>query len=214
MTLPSLIQNYQHKVLETQFKKAYSILYQLVLDVQNESGEPLNVRDYSYSYTGDNLKLYKALKPYIIANFCTTSGCIDRIKVDENDDRPEAMQNMKEYKTYNNKVNTSSYYMEGGGFILPDSVAIYIENYNPKNLMLSVDVNGVRKRPNRWGHDLFTFSIDNETGKLIPNGVKGAQFDDTQREMYCSLTGSDKNNGITCSYYALTNPDYFKKLPK
>ncbi len=214
MTLPALIQNYQHKVLETQFKKAYSILYQLVLDVQNDTGMPLNVKDYAYEYTGDNWKLYNALKPYIIANFCTTSGCIDRIKVDENDDRPTAIQNMKEYKTYNNKVNTSSYYMEGGGFILPDSMSIYIENYNQKNLMLSVDVNGVGKRPNRWGHDLFTFSIDNETGKLIPNGVKGAQFDDTKREMYCSLTSIAKDNGITCSYYALTDPDYFKKLPK
>ena len=209
MTIPTVVAKYQHKVLETQFKKAYSILYQLVLQVQNDTGMPLNVKDYSHAYTGDNYKLYNTLKPYIMANFCTTKRCIDRIEVDDG-----TGQNMKEYKTYNNKVNTSSYYMEGGGFILPDSMSIYIENYNEKNLMLSVDVNGVQKRPNRWGHDLFTFSIDNETGKLIPNGVKGARFDDTLREWGCSLTTGDKNNGITCSYYALTDPDYFKKLPK
>ena len=214
MTIPTVVAKYQHKVLETQFKKAYSILYQLVLQVQNDTGMPLNVKDYSYAYTGDKYKLYNALKPYIIANFCTTKGCIDRIKVDENDDRPEAMQNMKEYKTYNNKVNTSSYYMEGGGFILPDGMSIYIENYNERNLMLSIDINGVQKRPNRWGHDLFTFSIDNETGKLIPNGVKGAICGDTRREELCSLTNAHKDNGLTCSYYALTDPDYFKKLPK
>ena len=209
MTIPTVVAKYQHKVLETQFKKAYSMLYQLVLDVQNENGMPLNVKDYSYAYTGEKWKLYNTLKPYIIANFCNNSMCIDRIEVDDG-----TGQNMKEYKTYNNKVNTSSYYMECGGFILPDGMSIYIENYNARNLMLSVDINGVQKRPNRWGHDLFTFSIDNETGKLIPNGVKGAICGDTRREELCSLTTSDKNNGITCSYYALTDPNYFKNLPK
>ena len=214
MTIPTVVAKYQHKVLETQFKKAYSILYQLVLQVQNDTGMPLNVKDYSYAYTGDQWKLYNTLKPYIIANFCTTKGCIDRIKVDENDDRPvQAYQNMKEYKTYNNKVNTSSYYMESGGFILPDGMSIYIENYNERNLMLSVDINGVQKRPNRWGHDLFTFSIDNETGKLIPNGYDGAYHGSVNRDTYCSLTSTSKDNGLTCSYYALTDPNYFKNLP-
>ncbi len=208
MTIPTVVAKYQHKVLETQFKKAYSILYQLVLQVQNDTGMPLNVKDYSHAYTGDNYKLYNTLKPYIMANFCTTKGCIDRIEVDDG-----TGQNMKEYKTYNNKVNTSSYYMEGGGFILPDSMSIYIENYNEKNLMLSVDVNGVQKRPNRWGHDLFIFSIDNKTGKLIPNGVDGAYHGSVNRDTYCSLTSTSKDNGLTCSYYALTDPNYFKNLP-
>ena len=209
MTLPSLIQNYQHKVLETQFKKAYSILNQLVLYVQNDSGMPLNVRDYSYAYTGDKWKLYNALKPYIIANFCKNEFCIDSIEVDDG-----TGQNMKNYRTYNNMANTSSYYMECGGFILPDGMAIYIENWKEKNLMLSIDINGVGKRPNRWGHDLFTFSIDNETGKLIPIGVvDGLYSGPANREEYCSLTNSNKNNGITCSYYALNDPDYFKNLP-
>ena len=205
--MPALVANYQHKVLETQFKKAYSILYQLVLDVQNDTGVPLNVKDYSYAYTGDNKKLYNTLKPYIIGNFCTTSGCIDRIEVDDN--APNTGQ------TYNDaNKNTSSYYMEGGGFILPDGMSIYIENWNSSNLMLSIDINGVGKRPNRWGYDLFTFSIDNESGKLIPNGVDGAYVQESSRESFCSLTSSSKDNGLSCSYYALTDPNYFKKLPK
>ena len=210
MTLPSLITNYQHKVLETQFKKAYSILSQLLLDVQNDTGETLNVKNYAHAYTEDNFKLYNTLKPYIIANFCTTNSCINRVDVDNNGN----IQNMKDYKTYNNMANTSSYFMEGGEFILPDGMAIYIENYNSKNLMLSIDVNGVKKRPNRWGHDLFTFSIDNETGKLIPNGIDGAYIEEASRDSYCSLTASHKDNGLSCSYYALTDPNYFKKLPK
>ena len=43
MTIPTVVAKYQHKVLETQFKKAYSILYQLVLQVQNDTGMQLNV---------------------------------------------------------------------------------------------------------------------------------------------------------------------------
>ena len=205
-----MIANYQHKVLEAQFKKGYSILYQLVLNAQNDTGVPLNVKDYSYAYTGDKLKLYNTLKPYIIANFCKTTGCINTIDFDDG-----TWQNMKNYHTYNEtNKNTSSYYMEGGGFILPDGMAIYIENWNSKNLMLSIDINGVGKRPNRWGHDLFTFSIDNESGKLIPNGIDGAYVEEASRDRYCSLTSSSKDNGLSCSYYALTDPNYFKKLPK
>ena len=211
MTIPSLINSYQHKVLETQFKKAYAILYQLVLQVQNDAGMPLNVKDYSYAYTGDKWKLYNALKPYIIANFCKNTDCIDKIEVDDG-----TGQNMKSYRTYNNEANTSSYYMECGGFILPDGMSVYIEAWNDQNLMLSVDVNGVSKRPNRWGHDLFTFSIDNETGKLVPNGVDGSYVSSARRTSYCNSSSgySFKDNGLSCSYYALNEPDYFKNLPK
>ena len=36
MTMPSLISHYRHKVLETQFKKAYSVLSQAMIPVQSE----------------------------------------------------------------------------------------------------------------------------------------------------------------------------------
>ena len=28
-------------------------------------------------------------------------------------------------------------------------------------ILISVDVNGIYKKPNRWGHDLFTFQTKN-----------------------------------------------------
>lgn len=77
-------------------------------------------------------------------------------------------------------------------------------------ILISVDVNGIYKKPNRWGHDLFTFQIMND-GKLLPMGSDGTKFD---KNDYCSVTSSDTINGIGCTYKALTDNDYFKNLPK
>ncbi len=41
-------------------------------------------------------------------------------------------------------------------------------------------------------------------------GADGTAYDD---EEYCSGTSTDKLNGIGCTYKALTELDYFKKLP-
>lgn len=77
-------------------------------------------------------------------------------------------------------------------------------------ILISVDVNGIYKKPNRWGHDLFTFQIMNDV-KLLPMGSDGTKFD---KNDYCSVTSSDTINGIGCTYKALTDKDYFKNLPK
>ena len=76
-------------------------------------------------------------------------------------------------------------------------------------ILISVDVNGIYKKPNRWGHDLFTFQIMDD-GKLLPMGAEGTKY----KSDYCSLTSSDGSNGIGCTYKALTDKNYFKNLPK
>jgi len=83
------------------------------------------------------------------------------------------------------------------------------ENNNNTKLFISVDVNGHNKKPNRWGHDLFTFQVM-DNGKLLPMGAEGTAYD----ERYCSTTSSNGYNGIGCTYKALTDKDYFKNLPK
>lgn len=212
MTLPSVIRNYKAKVLETQFKQSYSILSQIILRAQSESGEQINVQNFAYTTYGNSTdKLYNLLKPYVFSNFCKTKKCkFER----ETDEYGIEIQVMKSYRNYINTSNAASYYFESGGqFILPDK-NIMLEVWNNKNLMISVDINGIDKKPNRWGHDLFTFSIDNNTGKLIPNGIAGSFKE--QPNAFCFKTGTNNEqvNGLTCSYYALTDKDYFKNLPR
>ena len=74
-----------------------------------------------------------------------------------------------------------------------------IENPNiyeeGQRVIISADVNGPYKKPNRLGKDLFMFQIDND-GKLLPMGEDGTLY---QAAAYCSKTSTDKMNGAGCT---------------
>lgn len=74
-----------------------------------------------------------------------------------------------------------------------------------------MDVNGITKNPNRWGYDLFTFQLVND-GKILPMGAPNTSYKD--RNPYCWKSSTAVYNGIACTYYALTEKDYFNKLPR
>lgn len=79
-------------------------------------------------------------------------------------------------------------------------------------LFISVDVNGVNKKPNRLGHDLFMFQIDNK-GSLLPMGVPGTSYY-SETDAYCSPSIISNMNGAGCTYKALNDKNYFNSLPK
>lgn len=85
---------------------------------------------------------------------------------------------------------------------------IMIENEKTPTVYLTADINGASKKPNAWGHDVFTFQLM-DNGKLLPMGQEGTDF--YNRE--CSETSTGNINGIGCTYKALTDPNYFKNLP-
>lgn len=78
-------------------------------------------------------------------------------------------------------------------------------------MMLPALVNNQKKKPNRWGHDVFTFQIIQD-GKLLPIGHP--QSDYPEEEGWCSLTSINAYNGVVCTYKALTDKNYFKNLPR
>ena len=84
-----------------------------------------------------------------------------------------------------------------------------VENFEPEQLMVSVDLNGPYKNPNIWGVDIFTFEINSE-GAVIPGGALGSKFSNKNR--YCSKTSSDGYNGVGCTNDALFDKDYWKKI--
>lgn len=97
-------------------------------------------------------------------------------------------------------------FINGGMLILVENASDYIS--------ISVDVNGHNKKPNRWGHDVFSFEVL-ENGKLLPMGAPGTtQGNDYGFSQYCSITSNTVYNGMACTYRALTDKDYFKNLPK
>ena len=118
------------------------------------------------------------------------------------------------YKTYNLKRNLSTNLLDDGQFVVTDGTLYLIENGNSsismKQLFISVDVNGHKKRPNAWGHDLFTFQLMPD-GKLLPMGAEGTTYDDESQ--YCSVNSSDPENGVGCTFKALNDKNYWKNLP-
>lgn len=52
---------------------------------------------------------------------------------------------------------------------------IMIENEKTPTVYLTADINGASKKPNAWGHDVFTFQLM-DNGKLLPMGQEGTDF--------------------------------------
>ena len=200
LTLPSLINNNQNKQLEVALKKQYTISSQALLQMGVDRGEPVKAGDFpTWTFAKEYARYFNILR------FCGTTGCVGQ----ENGD---GGYDVKTYKTYNKSRIVMSDKFDDGQFQLVDGATYLIENPSPDlgQLFISIDVNGFKKLPNAWGHDLFTFQIT-EDGKFLPMGAAGTLYVDKSK--YCSPTSSDGENGIGCAYAAMTDPNYWKNLP-
>lgn len=203
MTLPVLVNRTQGKELETGLQKAYSVIQNAINKMNYDEGQIVNGENYS-----DTASFMVKFKKYFnLSKDCGKSDC--EINDTENEELGQMLSS--HYKTYTNK-SLGTGFLDDGQAITTDGMFIMAENnsQNPTNwLFISVDVNGINKKPNRWGHDLFTFQVM-DNGKLLPMGAEGTVYDNS----HCSLTDSSTINGIGCTYKALTEKDYFKNLPK
>lgn len=211
MTLPALITRNQNKALEASLKKNYAVIQHALDMYQAEHGERLT-RKILTSRAG-GVTLYTEIKPYFkIIHDCgqtgsQAKGCIPYYGNPGNDER-----NSKTYMTFNKTPLTRLSLFDDGQFILNDGSLIMIENPNEtSDLYISVDVNGYRKNPNRWGHDLFTFQLMDD-GRLLPMGAPYTRF--AVKSSTCSVSSVNEFNGVGCTYYALTEKDYFNNLPR
>lgn len=207
MTLPALITRNQNKAIEAALKKNYSVILQAFEMYQAEHGERLNagmVATGGYPSTG----LKAQIMPYfkIIAD-CGTYSNTHPACIPYNNDNPK-----NPYSTYDGKQKIGLSLFDDGQFVLTDGSLILIENMNGStNVYITVDVNGRNKRPNRWGHDLFTFQLTDD-GRIIPAGTPQSTY--SVKSTYCSPTPAHARNGIGCTYYALNDKDYFNNLPR
>ncbi len=208
MTLPLLISNYQHKVLETQFKKAYSELSQVILQIHTNTGIELIPNNFSNKY-----KLSDCLKEYYhIIEDCGrvnvhTKGCI-QLSPTEDD-----VWNIDIYKSYSGKAINFGY-IDDGVLITNNGTTLLFEQGSQAatvgRFLIGVDINGFKQKPNRFGHDVFVFEIE-PSGKLIPLGAPTAKW---FGKGICDATSTNGINGYSCTYKAINEPDYFKNLPK
>lgn len=193
LTLPAVLADKRAKELETSFKKQLSVIQNVLIRMEMEKGEPYtrNSSSATRTFKKEFVKYFKIIKD------CNFEDCL---KVND--------KNV--YKDLTNKYDTFTKFIDDGQFILHDGTMIMLNDAANEPLLISFDVNGPYKKPNRYGQDLFTFQIM-ENGKLLPMGADGTWYTD---ENFCSTEKGDIKNGLTCAYRAVTEPDYFKKLPR
>lgn len=213
MTLPTVINNSRNKQLEAGLKRSYSVIGQALDMHQAQSGERA---------TPENLKIYELktiLMKYLqVIEDCgfgaqdSNSACIPNTT--SNGFHGDASKARK-YKTYNSQRDIEINLFDDGQFVLNDGSLVLIENKPSVRLYISVDVNGYNKNPNRLGHDLFMFQI-NDKGTLLPMGAPNTDYY-SKTDQYCSQAPQSSTNilnGAGCTYKALNDKDYFKNLPK
>ena len=199
MTLPTLINNARYAAIEASLKKNYTITQQALVQMSFDE-EQIIKADYG------NLILESKLKKYYKLG-------IDCNGMDYRDFcwHPSD-KNKEQYYTFDGKQKAYTALFDDGAFVTNDGSLYLFENAgggNRHTTYITIDTNSIKKRPNQWGKDLFTFQITNE-GRFLPMGAPGTHY--TDFNTYCSGSSTSNMNGIACTYRALTEKDYFKKL--
>lgn len=204
MTLPSVINNSRNKQLEAGLKRSYSVIGQALDMHQAQSGEratPGNIETNELKTI--LMKYLQVIEDCGFGAQDVNSACIPNTN---------SSGLPGKYKTYNGQKYINMNIFDDGQFVLNDGSLVLIENYRATGrLYVSVDVNGYNKKPNRLGHDLFMFQI-NDKGTLLPMGAPNAYYRNS--DQYCSQSSPNVLNGAGCTYKALNDKDYFKNLPK
>lgn len=208
MTMPTLMNSTQNRELESELKVAYSTIQQGLSRMTADRGNEVKPDDF----LGQG-SFYKEYKKYFnkiydcSATAPNESVCMSRANAHGSED---GVYNDTTYTTYTGKKLFSNPF-DDGQFVLPNGMLIMIENPGGgSNVYISVDVNGKRKKPNRLGHDVFTFQLMKD-GKLLPMGAAGTVY---TPEAYCKPNSSVNINGIACTYKALNDKAFWKNLPK
>lgn len=229
LTLPALIKRQQFMIVQSQLKKAMSIHSQAMLQTKNALGIG-NFQEFATVYDNEN-QVYtysKQLYEEYAKKMKVVGTCEYKVPP----------------RNYNNSNNA---YIDIGGeekpkYLAPDGSCFEIK-LNASTIGVTVDVNGVDKRPNQLGHDIFVFYV-NKKDFLVPMKVQknmtqeeideipGRQPDGDngsissgeaaieQKGWPCTAKNNQKGNGMGCAWYALQDicPDdptkkYWQCLP-
>ena len=213
LTLPTLIHKHRNKVMETQFKTAYSLISRATYQMYMEHEADF----FNYINYQQRIPLY-----YKVVG-----------KINKNDN--EILDKLKMY-TSNNYAYPYTEFASAYSrniFLVSNGMSLFMTYSTAKtcNIILKVDTNGPYKGPNRYGYDLFVFNMC-ANGKIIGLDENADNKDNRPGKAYqsrCSFNPSDTNwypQGEQCSYWAIRDnipPDkstnyqikksYWKNLP-
>lgn len=220
MTLPTLINKHQKKVLQTAFITSYSLLGQAINGLKADTGLS-SVYDY-----------------YVV--YDTTRGYYMRSEFERDFAKRLKFVNFSssmqpKYRTYDGSkeisVDASSYVIGDFKHALANGALLKFTingSLDGQSISLTVDTNGL-KPPNRYGFDVFTFLVRSSNDKLVGRKMQHLYTEDEAKDniysglagLPCSKKSKQTMNGIGCAGYALEDkcPDdpklgYWECLPK
>ena len=200
-TIPGLITTYKAHQLRSQFLKSYSVVQQVFKQMEADD-VAVDPRDYQDDKYG---RFHKTFIKYLT----NATSCGDLTTRVNNPACYDYSKNTKDnpYKTLDGKTNINPSFFDDGQILLADGTLLLFENpsnaiYSP--IYISVDINGYKKLPNRWGYDLFTFRFLD--GELKTVGDKNTSF---TVNSHCNINTTNTMNGVACAHRAKTESDYF-----
>jgi prepilin-type N-terminal cleavage/methylation domain-containing protein len=199
LTIPGLMTQYKRIVLDKQFRKAYSQLTQAVKLWQEEETEDIWGNYYNANTTEKANELQGAFYKYLKGSYLPKDISSAKYPYYTSAKNSTTIIHYCPASCCGNPVNSNA-------FLTFDNVMYYVcAGDNVVNF--AIDINGYNKGPNKWGIDYFDFEIGSDNILYAPEeGYYGCKaYDRHQHD-----TGG--NDGMACSYYALRDKDYFKKI--
>ncbi len=197
MTLPSLVGNYQKKQTAMQLKKVYSLMQQAH---RRAEADYESVQYWDFSLDGKEFS-ERYIKPYykIITDY-------DKTEFPE-DYHTHCLKDGRECDVFGSFTTASKIVLVDGTLLAiepsstgGDNVTLFIT--------IIVDINGLKK-PNKYGRDIFMFSVQPANG-VLPYGVGNLagefQTDDYDRNYL--LKSNDRGcqiDGIFCAALIMTD---------
>ncbi len=186
---------YQEEAIKSSLKKNYSVLKQALDNYQFDNGQ----RIYLSEIDGYH-KLKTILTKYLNVIYDCGLGHDDASSKACIANTGSQDTNSKNYMNYTGTNYVNLNYFDDGQFVLNDGSFILLEDYT-LHKYFSVDVNGINKKPNRLGKDLFMFQLTEE-GELLPMGAKNTTYYGST-DTYCSKSSTNAMNGAGCTYKIL-----------
>lgn len=180
MTIPNLITSYKVHVIHKKLLKSYSVIQQVVRMMKYDDLEP------EMYIANSKTPFYKTFIKYMSGATDCGSGYVNKC-----------------FSVWDTYINTgwSPAAMDDGCIISSDGMVYLFENMyhtSTANLILiTVDINGYKTKPNRLGIDLFVFQLVD--GEFKPYGAQGTNAS-SEREKR--------------TYKAFNDPNYIKYLLK
>ena len=204
MTMPTLINDQRNKALEAQFKKAHSLVTQVITQMSSENIDIAKIYCYDYRDRVEHIFI-KDFAKYVKVVKSEYGSTADLTKLGYKD--AKFNQSAPGYHVFNSDSHDNGAIILSNGMMIASSGCWWTTG--GVGLDFVVDTNGT-KGPNKFGYDLFYFQLD-KSNKLHPDsGDYLFATTDAQKLACCNFEKANTcsvpaDTGVSCAQFALTN---------